>query len=106
VVASYLTLFHLSVCSHEFIRLVIQERKCDSITETVSLNLKLGYLSFQNKIKLFERGIDINILSFCQCRNENECFLWRSDGTLQSGRIQKYIKRLLKEFQVNALQCL
>jgi len=40
-----------------------------------------------------------SILSFSQCRNENQCVSRRGNCRPQSGRIPKYIARLLEEFQ-------
>jgi len=44
---------------HEFVRLVTRASKRfdNKETKTVNLKLKLGYLSFQNKIKLFQSYI-------------------------------------------------
>ena len=40
-----------------------------------------------------------SILSFSQCQNENECFSRRGNCRPQSGRIMKWIVRLLEKFQ-------
>jgi len=40
-----------------------------------------------------------SILSFSQCRNENQCVSRRGICRPQSGRIPKYIVRLLEKFQ-------
>ena len=74
---------HLSTCLHVFVRLLTRESKNTSRT-----NL------------LFSRlHIVINILSFSQCQNENECFSRRGCCRPRSGTIEKYIARLLQAFQ-------
>jgi len=61
------------------------------ITKTLDLKLKLGYLSFTKKIKIFQKDV--------RRENETECFLRRGNCRPKSGRIQKYTARLLEEFQ-------
>ena len=56
VVASYIFAFLLAVCLHEFVRLVTRA-PCNLISKPVNLQLKLGCLSFQNKIEIFQRNI-------------------------------------------------
>ena len=89
----------------------LPESQRDLITTTVNLNrklAKLGWLIFfteEKKIKFTEENenfsmthIDKSNLSFSQCRNENQCVSRRGICRPQSGRIPKYVVKLL-EFQ-------
>jgi len=72
----------------------------DLITKNSEPKTQVSLLRFVNKIKNFwKRHIGKNILSFCQCRIENECFSRRGNCRSHRGRKQKYIARLLEEFQ-------